>query len=84
MAVMARIRDILKSRIIAEEFAFAKVPGGIASQGISMLVPTLLEVGSEEQRQQWIARTLTGEVVWCQGYSEPGAGSDPGQSQDPR
>ena len=68
--------DILKSRIIAEEFTRAKAPTGIAGQGISMLVPTLLEVGGEEQKRQYIAPTLRGEIIWCQGYSEPGAGSD--------
>ncbi len=68
--------DILKSRIIAEEFSRAGVPGGLANQGISMFVPTLLELGTEEQKRRWIAPTLKGEVVWCQGYSEPGAGSD--------
>ena len=68
--------DILRSRIIAEEFTAAKLPMGLANQGISMLVPTLLELGTEEQKQKWIAPTLRGEVVWCQGYSEPGSGSD--------
>jgi len=68
--------DVLKTRIIAEEFTRAGAPRGFANQGISMLVPTLLEVGSEEQKKQWIGPTLRGEVVWCQGYSEPGAGSD--------
>lgn len=68
--------DILKSRIIAEEFTRAKAPIGLAGQGISMLVPTLLEVGSEEQKHQYIPSTLRGEIIWCQGYSEPGAGSD--------
>lgn len=68
--------DILKSRIIAEEFARAGASTGISNQGVSMLVPTLLELGTEEQKQRWIAPTLRGEVVWCQGYSEPGAGSD--------
>jgi alkylation response protein AidB-like acyl-CoA dehydrogenase len=68
--------DILKSRIISEEFAASGVPGGIASQGISMLVPTLLELGTEAQKTQWIGRTLRGETIWCQGYSEPGSGSD--------
>lgn len=68
--------DILKSRIIAEEFTRAKAPTGLAGQGISMLVPTLLEVGSEEQKRQYIPSTLRGEIIWCQGYSEPGAGSD--------
>ncbi len=68
--------DILKSRIIAEEFLALGLPGGMSSQGISMLVPTLLEVGSEEQKRTYVAPTLRGEIVWCQGYSEPGAGSD--------
>jgi alkylation response protein AidB-like acyl-CoA dehydrogenase len=68
--------DVLASRIIAEEFIAAGLPMGMAGQGISMLVPTLLELGSEEQKQKWIAPTLRGEVIWCQGYSEPGAGSD--------
>lgn len=68
--------DVLISRIIAEEFANAQVSPGLGGQGISMLVPTLLEVGSEEQRQTFIPPTIHGEMVWCQGYSEPGAGSD--------
>ena len=68
--------DVLISRIIAEEFASAQVSRGLGGQGISMLVPTLLEVGSEEQRQTFIRPTIHGEMVWCQGYSEPGAGSD--------
>ena len=68
--------DVLKSRIIAEEFARAQVSPGLGGQGISMLVPTLLEVGSEEQKRQFIAPTLRGDMYWCQGYSEPGAGSD--------
>ncbi|MEO0981685.1 MAG: acyl-CoA dehydrogenase family protein [Pseudomonadota bacterium] len=68
--------DILKSRIIAEEFARTGMQGGLAGQGISMLVPTLLELGTEEQKQAYIKPTLEGEIVWCQGYSEPGSGSD--------
>ncbi|MFZ5721090.1 MAG: acyl-CoA dehydrogenase family protein [Pseudomonadota bacterium] len=68
--------DLLKSRIIAEEFIAAGAPRGMAGQGISMLVPTLLEVGSEEQKRRWIPPTLSGDIIWCQGYSEPGAGSD--------
>jgi alkylation response protein AidB-like acyl-CoA dehydrogenase len=68
--------DILISRIIAEEFASAQINSGLGGQGISMLVPTLLEVGTEEQKRTFVAPTLRGEMVWCQGYSEPGAGSD--------
>ena len=68
--------DILKSRIIAEEFARSGVPRAMSNQGISMLVPTLLELGTPEQKAAYIRPTLHGEMIWCQGYSEPGAGSD--------
>ncbi len=68
--------DILKSRIIAEEFARTRIPGPMSGQGIAMLVPTLLELGTEEQKQAYIRPTIEGEMIWCQGYSEPGAGSD--------
>ncbi len=68
--------DILKSRIIAEEFARLRVHPGMGGQGISMLVPTLLESGTQEQKERFIKPTLHGEMLWCQGYSEPGAGSD--------
>src|SRR3546814_2725174 len=44
--------DILKSRIIAEEFSRARLPSGLANQGISMLVPTLLELGTDEQKRR--------------------------------
>ena len=66
--------DILESRIIAEEFAKANVRPG--HSGDYRLVPTLLELGSEQQKQDWIGPTIRGEISWCQGYSEPGAGSD--------
>ena len=68
--------DVLKSRFIAEEFIALGLPMGMAGQGISMLVPTLLELGSKEQKKKFIGPTLRGEIIWCQGYSEPGAGSD--------
>ena len=68
--------DIIKSRIIAGAFAKYKVPNAMGGQGIDMLVPTLLEWGTEEQKQQYIESTLHGETIWCQGYSEPNAGSD--------
>lgn len=68
--------DILKSRIIAEEFARAGLPGGIGGQGNDMLVPTLLELGTEEQKKRFVPPTLLGEMMWCEGYSEPNAGSD--------
>lgn len=68
--------DVLKLHIIAEEFSRAGAPRGLAGQGISMLVPTLLQLGTPEQKKAYVAPTLRGEMLWCQGYSEPGAGSD--------
>jgi alkylation response protein AidB-like acyl-CoA dehydrogenase len=68
--------DLLETVIMDEEFNRAGVVRGTAAQGPSMLVPTLLEHGTEEQKKRWILPTMRGEVIWCQGYSEPGAGSD--------
>jgi alkylation response protein AidB-like acyl-CoA dehydrogenase len=61
--------------ILNEEFAEAHAPqlGGL---GVMMLGPTLIAHGTEEQKQQHIPRILSGEANWCQGYSEPGSGSD--------
>lgn len=68
--------DVIKNRIIASEFSNAKIPPAMGGQGIDMLVPTLLELGTEDQKKQYIKPTLHGEMIWCQGYSEPNAGSD--------
>jgi len=68
--------DPLVRIILDEEFARAGASAGISGQGPDMLVPTLLEHGSEAQKQRWVGPTIRGEVVWCQGYSEPNAGSD--------
>jgi alkylation response protein AidB-like acyl-CoA dehydrogenase len=68
--------DVLDLAVIADAFSRANLYQGLTNQGISMLVPTLLEVGTEAQRRQWIGPTIRGEVIWCQGYSEPGSGSD--------
>ena len=66
--------DILKSHIIADEFAQARVRPG--HSGDDRLVPTLLELGTEEQKLAYIRPTIRGEMSWCQGYSEPNSGSD--------
>ncbi|MGH0033049.1 MAG: acyl-CoA dehydrogenase family protein [Myxococcota bacterium] len=68
--------DLLETVIMDEEFNRAGVVRGLNAQGPSMLVPTLLEHGTEEQKKRWIGPTLRGEIMWCQGYSEPGSGSD--------
>jgi alkylation response protein AidB-like acyl-CoA dehydrogenase len=69
-------QDPLRARVIREEFGRAGAPKELEGPGVSMLVPTLLSRGAEWQRERFIAPTLRGEIVWCQGYSEPGAGSD--------
>lgn len=68
----------LEQVILAEEFAKAGVPTGGPNDvfGIQMLGNTLLLLGSEEQKQHYLPRILSGEDTWCQGYSEPNAGSD--------
>jgi len=66
--------------ILAEEFARAGVPTGGPNDvfGIQMLGNTLLIMGTEEQKKYYLPRILSGEDTWCQGYSEPNAGSDLG------
>lgn len=61
--------------ILAEEMAQFGAPD-IPSQGINQIGPLLIKFGSEAQRAQHLPRILSGESIWCQGYSEPGAGSD--------
>src|SRR5262245_62481805 len=68
--------DVMAETVIRQEFDRAGVPHRGSVQGTRMLVPTLIECGTEEQRREYIAPTLCGEMTWCQGYSEPGAGSD--------
>ena len=68
--------DVMAETVLRQEFDRAGVPYRGNVQGTHMLVPTLLECGTEEQRREYIERTLSGELTWCQGYSEPGAGSD--------
>ena len=68
--------DIIKSRIIAEEFGAERVHRGFNGQGVTMLTPVLLEMGTEEQKKVFVEPTIKADMIWCQGYSEPGAGSD--------
>lgn len=68
----------LEQVILAEEFARAGVPTGGSNDvfNIQMLGNTLLQWGTEEQKAHYLPRLLSGEDTWCQGYSEPNAGSD--------
>lgn len=67
--------DAVQRQIFEDECCRAHAPR-IVPFGLSMLAPVLMAFGSEEQRQRFLPRILNGEDWWCQGYSEPGAGSD--------
>ncbi|GAA3973614.1 acyl-CoA dehydrogenase family protein [Actinomadura viridis] len=68
----------LEQVVLAEEFARVGVPTGVQNDvfSIVMIGNTLLHWGTEEQKRHFLPRILSGEDRWCQGYSEPGAGSD--------
>ncbi|MBA57686.1 MAG: acyl-CoA dehydrogenase [Gammaproteobacteria bacterium] len=65
-----------KALILSEEMKRIKATAPSSGMGLTMIGPTLLEFGSEEQKHRHIPRICDGTVRWCQGYSEPGAGSD--------
>jgi alkylation response protein AidB-like acyl-CoA dehydrogenase len=64
--------------VLHEEFAKAAVPTGGPNDGfsLSMIGPTIMVMGTEEQKRHYLPRILSGEDRWCQGYSEPNSGSD--------
>ena len=66
----------LESLILAEEFSQAKAPLRADWFGDTLVGPTILRWGSEEQKATFIPKILRGEIAWCQGFSEPDAGSD--------
>jgi hypothetical protein len=65
-----------QARVLQQEMAKAGAYNPIGGMGVMMFGPTLLEYGNEEQKTRHIPKICTGEIQWCQGYSEPGSGSD--------
>jgi alkylation response protein AidB-like acyl-CoA dehydrogenase len=65
-----------QARVLQDEMNHAGAWNPIGGMGVMMFGPTLLEYGTEAQKQEHIPAIARGEVRWCQGYSEPGAGSD--------
>jgi alkylation response protein AidB-like acyl-CoA dehydrogenase len=68
--------SLIEQAIFAEETAKAKAPEGLNIIGRNLVATTLLHHGSEQQRQRFLPKIISGEEVWCQGFSEPNAGSD--------
>jgi alkylation response protein AidB-like acyl-CoA dehydrogenase len=65
-----------EGKVLRQEMARAKLPPPLIGFGLTMIGPTLLQFGTEEQKQEHLPKICRGEIRWCQGYSEPGAGSD--------
>jgi alkylation response protein AidB-like acyl-CoA dehydrogenase len=65
-----------EAKVLAEEMAALRLRPPLIGFGLEMIGPLLLQAGTEEQKKLHLPRITRGEIRWCQGYSEPGAGSD--------
>jgi alkylation response protein AidB-like acyl-CoA dehydrogenase len=68
--------SLMEQAIFQEELARANAPQLIGTIGLSLVGPTIIAMGTEEQKARYLAPILSGEEIWCQGFSEPNAGSD--------
>ncbi len=65
-----------QAKVLSEEMAKLRLRPALIGFGLEMIGPLLLQTGTEEQKREHLPRITRGEIRWCQGYSEPGAGSD--------
>ncbi len=75
-ALGGRGADLIEWLIFEEEYWRAGAPLRVNQNGVFLLAPTLMEYGTEEQKKKFLPRMASGEDIWAQGWSEPGAGSD--------
>jgi alkylation response protein AidB-like acyl-CoA dehydrogenase len=75
-SVGGRELSLTQQMIFHEEYARAGGPGRVGHIGEGLLGPTVIHFGTEDQKARFLPKILSGEEVWCQGYSEPAAGSD--------
>lgn len=68
--------SLMEEVIYEQEMARVKAPPALNIIGTAMVGPTLLQIGTDYQKERYIEKILNGEEIWCQGYSEPNAGSD--------
>ena len=68
--------SLVEQVLFHKTYVEADAPGRIPNMGVTLLGPTLLAFGSKAQQERFIPKILSGEELWCQGYSEPDAGSD--------
>src|SRR5215207_4091886 len=68
--------DSLHAAVFYEEYIHSGAPDRLNRQAMTLAAPTIMAAGSDEQKRRWLERILTCDDIWCQGFSEPDAGSD--------